>query len=174
MHTVRGVFSSYAFIERKRKFMYMKNVMPDTIILILGLLIWITSKIIYIFLEIIIIENVLYKRNEIRGLKFWELLKSSYKQNKSEINATIFHTALNAFSFISTLVICMYYFSSEACEFVGNHVGFLLLFDLAVTVTILIVLNYLLKYKIAYKLVCKPMMEDISIDPSLLGEQDIQ
>ena len=45
-------------MERKRKIMYMKNGMPDSIILILGLLIWITSKIIYIFLEIIIIENV--------------------------------------------------------------------------------------------------------------------
>lgn len=173
MHMVRGVFSSYAFIERKRKIMYMKNGMPDSIILILGLLIWITSKIIYIFLEIIIIENVLYKRNEIRGLKFWDLLKASYKLNKAEINATIFHTVLNAFSFISTLVICMHYFNPEACEFVGNHVGFLLLFDFAITMTILIVLNYLLKYKIAYKLVCKPIMDDVSIDPSLLGEQDI-
>lgn len=154
--------------------MYMKNVMPNSIILILGLLIWITSKIIYIFLEVIIIDNVLYKRNEIRGLKFWSLLKASYKQNKVEINATIFHTVLNAFSFISTLVICMHYFSPEACDFVGNHVGFLLLFDMAITVTILIVLNYLLKYKISYKLVCKPMMEDVSIDPKLLEGEDIQ
>lgn len=138
----------------------MDNIMPDSLIGILGLLIWLSSKIIYIFLEIIIIENVLYKRNEIRGLKFWELLKKSYQLDGPEMNATVFHTFLNAFTFFATILICTNYITPEACDYICNHVGFILSFDLIITITILLVLNYLLKYKIVYKLECKPLMPD--------------
>lgn len=141
-------------MERGEK---MDNIMPPYLISILGLLIWITSKIIFIFLEIIIIQNVLYKRHKIVESNFFILLKESYKYNRAEINATIFHTFLNVFTFLATLLICTNYTCPEACTYVCSHVGLLLSFDLIITIIILLVLNYLLKYKIVYKLECKPL-----------------
>lgn len=141
----------------------MSNVMPDALVGILGLLIWITSKIIYIFLEIIIIENVLYKRNKLVGYKFWELLKKYYEINGAEIKATIFHSLLNACTFLVTLIICTYHITPEGCDYVCNHIYFILSFDLIITITILLLLNYLLKYKIVYQKECKPFLPDDSV-----------
>ena len=138
----------------------MDNIMPDSLIGILGLLIWLSSKIIYIFFEIIIIENVLYKRSKIVESNIWELFKKSYKKNKIEINATIFHTFLSAFTFLVIIVICTHYITPEACNYICDHVFLILSFDLIITISILLILNYLLKYKIMYKLECKPLFPD--------------
>ena len=62
----------------------MNNIMPESLVGILGLLIWLSSKIIYIFFEIIIIENVLYKRSKKDTImRFYDIIK------KEGINVTI-------------------------------------------------------------------------------------
>ena len=120
----------------------MNNIMPESLVGILGLLIWLSSKIIYIFFEIIIIENVLYKRSKIVESNIWELFKKSYKKNKIEINATIFHTFLSAFTFLVIIVICTHYITPEACNYICDHVFLILSFDLIITISILLILNY--------------------------------
>ena len=116
------------------------NIMPSSILLILFFLIWLTSKIIFIFFE----KNQLKKKkfkNTFKRQKFegsiLRRLKLSLTHNRSEIIATIFHAALNAYSFIITLSVVTYYVDAEACEYICNHMEFFIFFDIVITMTIL-------------------------------------
>lgn len=153
------------------------NIMPSSILLILFFLIWLTSKIIFIFFEKIVLDNITFKRQKFEG-SILRRLKLSFTHNRSEIIATIFHAALNAYSFIITLSVVTYYVDAEACEYICNHMEFFIFFDIVITMTILTLQNYLKKYTDYYVYKCEPIFIEDKIDiealKALAPEDDIE
>ena len=153
------------------------NIMPSSILLILFFLIWLTSKIIFIFFEKLVLDNIKLKKQKFEG-NILRRLKLSFIHNKSEIIATIFHAALNTYSFIITLSVVTYYIDLKAYEYICNHMKFFIFFDMVITMIILIVQNYLKKYTDYYFYKCKPIFIEDKIDieklKSLAPENDIE
>ena len=151
------------------------NIMPSSILLILFFLIWLTSKIIFIFFEKIVLDNIKFKKQKFKG-SIVNKLKLAFTHNRSEIIVTIIHAALNAYCFIATLSVVTYYVDAEACEYICNHMGFFVFFDIIITMTILITQNYLKKYTDFYVYKCKPLFNDDKIDieklKALIPEDD--
>lgn len=143
------------------------NIMPSSVLLTVAFLFWITSKIIFIFFENVVIDNVINKEHIFRGSIFRKL-KLSFQRDGSEIMATIFHVALNAFVFITLLSGCAHYCDPEACNYICDHLLFFSFFDLTLTLTILITQNFLKENPIKIPFRVEPIMKDDDIDPEVL------
>jgi len=144
--------------------------MDGILIVVLSLLIWITSKLTFCFYEVLAVDSSIERDAPNLKRTFIQSLKYSYKFNKSEILATVFHMTVNTFLFMAILTGSMCQLSFEACEYISNHVLFFIFFDYAINVALLIVVNYVITYKIKYVMEMKPMPQ-ISLDPKLFGLQ---
>lgn len=139
------------------------NIMPHYLLLILFFLIWITSKIIFIFFESIVIETISKKERKFSGNILQRLLQS-FKQDKSEIIATIFHATLNTCSFLVTLTIVTFYVDLKSFRFLCDNMMLFSFFDLTITSIILVLQNYLKKFENYYVYTCKTLFPEDKID----------
>lgn len=143
------------------------NVMPDSVLLILAFLVWVTTKIIFVLFENIVIDHIIKKEHIIRGSIFRKL-KYSFKYDGSEIMATIFQAVVGAFGFIAMLAVCSHYCDAEVCNYICDHLLFFSFFDITITMVLLVTLNYLKKYGLKYVLVCKPMFNVDKVKPEVI------
>lgn len=143
------------------------NIMPSSVLIVLAFLMWVSSKIIFVLFENIVIDHIIKKEHIFRGSIFRKL-KLSFKKDGSEIIATIFHATVNAFAFIAMFAVVSHYCDPIVCNYVCDHLLFFSFFDLTITMVILIIQNFIKEHPIQYKLETKSIFEDEKIDPEVL------
>ena len=145
--------------------------MDSILIVVLSLLIWLTSKIIFCFFEIIVIDSSIEKDAPVLKRTLLQKIKYSYRFNKSEIMITVVYMAVSTFLFMALLFGSMWQLNSDLCEYINNHVLYFITFDCLINLSILFTVNYFVTYKFCYRLKMEPLFKQVSIDPKLFGLQ---
>lgn len=143
------------------------NIMPSNVLITLAVLVWMSSKIIFVLFENIVIDHIIRKEHKFRGSIFRKL-KYSFKRDGSEIIATIFHAALNAFGFIAMFAVVAHYCDPQSCNFVCDNLLLFSYFDLTITIVILAIQNHLKEHPPVIKYEMKSIFADEEIDPEVL------
>lgn len=145
--------------------------MDSILIVVLSLLVWLTSKIIFCFFEIIVIDSSIEKDAPVLKRTLIQKVKYSYRFNKSEILITVVYMAVSTFLFMALLFGSMWQLNANLCEYINNHVLYFITFDCLINLSILFVVNYFVTYKFCYRLKIEPLFKQVSIDPKLFGLQ---
>lgn len=145
--------------------------MDSILIVVLSLLIWITSKIIFCFFEVLVVDSSIEKDAPRLKRTFLQKIKYYYNFNKSKILITIVYMVTNTFLFMALLFGSMWQLNGEACKYISDNVLFFMAFDCLINVILLCTVNYFVTYKAFCKIELEPLFKQVSIDSKLFGLQ---